>query len=167
VSGQNATNGIIRNNPLLSDGVYTYTAIWIEQVGAAYITVENNEIDGAIEVGDTGGDHVTIINNTIRSRHFGINLNSAAKDVLIQGNRISSKAGRFNNGILLWKKTTPDVNVRVFNNSIQGFDKGIAIDNTLGLGVVYGIALSGNTFESNNANVWVPSTIFLNQPLGQ
>jgi len=161
VSGQNAKNGIIRNN-YLADGVHTYTAIWIEMVGAEYITVDRNEIDGAVEVGDTGGDHVTITNNIIRSRHFGINLNFAAKDVQIQDNQIYSKAGyRNNNGIYLWEKKTPDVNVGIFNNRIEGFDKGVAINNAGETGTVYGIRLSGNTFASNNVNVWVPKGIVL------
>jgi hypothetical protein len=167
VSGQNAKNGIIRNNTL-GDGVHTYTAIWIEMAGAEYITVDGNEIGGAVEVGDTGGDHVTITNNTIRSRHFGINLNSAAKDVLIQGNQIFSKAGyRFQSGVYLWEKKTPDVNVRLLNNHIAGFDQGVAINNAGSTGTVYGIRLSGNTFASNNVNVWVPSGIVPNPPLGQ
>jgi hypothetical protein len=164
VSGQNAKNGIIRNN-YLADGVHTYTAIWIEQVGAEYITVDRNEIDGAVEVGDTGGDHVTITNNIIRSRYFVINLNFASKDVLVQDNQIYSKAGyRYNNGIYLWEKKTPDVNVGIYNNRIEGFDKGVAVNNAGGTGTVYGIRLSGNTFAANNVNVWVPRGITLSQP---
>lgn len=167
VSGAGATHGIIRNN-FLSEGAACTASIWIEQPGAAYITVDNNELDGGISCGDTGGDNLTITNNTIRSRSVGIDVNAGAKTVLIQGNTISSKAGyRFNNGVYLWEKKTTDVNVGVFNNSIQGFDKGIAINNSFGVGTVYGIRLSGNTFAGNNVNVWVPSGIVLSQPLGQ
>jgi hypothetical protein len=166
VSGAGATNGIIRNN-YFSDGPNTGCAVWIEQAGAGYITVDGNEMDGSIEVGDSGGDHCAITNNTIRSRSYAINVNSAAKDVLIQNNRISSKAIRTNLGVYLWEKTTPDVNVRLINNSIEGFDKGIAINNMGSTGTVYGISLSGNTFANNNTNVWVPSSITLNQSLGQ
>jgi hypothetical protein len=167
VSGAEASNGIIRNN-YFADGVHTPTSVWIEQPGAAYITVDSNEIDGGISCGDSGGDNLTITNNTIRSRSVGIDVNSGAKTVLIQGNQIYSKAGyRFNNGMYLWGKETPDVNVRIFNNLIQGFDKGIAINNWGGVGTVYGVHLSGNTFSNSNVNIWVPSSIVLNQPLGQ
>ena len=166
VSGAGATNGIIRNN-YFSDGPNTGCAVWIEQAGAAYITVDSNDMDGSIEVGDSGGDHCTITNNTIRSRSYGINVNSAAKDVLIQNNRLYSKSIRTNLGVYLWQKTTPDVNVRLINNHIEGFDKGVAINNMGSTGTVYGISLSGNTFANNNTNVWVPSSITLNQPLGQ
>lgn len=167
VSGAGARNGIIRNN-YLSEGAVCSAALWIEQPGAAYIAVDSNALDGGISCGDTGGDNLTITNNRIRSRSVGIDVNSGAKTVLIQGNRISSKAGyRFNNGLYLWEKSTPDVNVRVLNNSIEGFDKGIAINNSGGLGTVYGIRLSGNTFADNNTDVWVPGTISLGRPLGQ
>ena len=167
VSGSGATNGIIRSN-YLSEGAVCTAALWIEQPGAAYITVDRNEFDGGISCGDTGGDNITITNNTIRSKSVGIDANSGAKTVLIQGNKISSKAGyRFNNGLYLWEKNTTDVNVGVFDNQIEGFDNGIAINNSYGVGTVYGIRLSGNTFASNNTNVWVPSGIVLNQPLGQ
>jgi len=170
VSGAGATNGVIRNN-YFSDGPNTGCAVWIEQAGAAYMSVDSNQMDGSIEVGDSGGDHCTITNNTIRSRNYGINVNAAAKDVLIQGNRISSKAGRrFSYGVYLWQKNTPDVNVRVFDNSIQGFDKGIAINNMGSTGTVYGIALSGNTFANNNTNVWIPrhiDTRYLTEPINR
>jgi len=167
VSGAGATNGVIRNN-YLSDGAHTATAVWIEQAGAAYMTVDGNELDGALEVGDTGGDHCTITNNTIRSRAYGINVNSAAKDVLVQGNQIYSKAGyRYQNGIYLWEKNTPDVNARIYNNHIEGFDHGIGVENMGDTGTVYGITLSGNTFLNNNTNVWIPSSMTLAQPLGQ
>ncbi|MDB5882795.1 MAG: hypothetical protein JWP43_2673, partial [Ramlibacter sp.] len=56
---------------------------------------------------------------------------------------------------------------RVLNNYVQGFDKGIAVNNSHGLGTVYGITLSGTTFADNNQNVWAPWTLFLKQPLGQ
>jgi len=94
-------------------------------------------------------------------------VNSDAKDVLIQNNRLYSKSIRTNLGVYLWQKTTPDVNVRLINNYIEGFDKGIAINNMGSTGTVYGISLSGNTFANNNINVWVPSSITLNQALGQ
>jgi hypothetical protein len=167
VSGAGSTNGVIRGNYFM-EGTRSTAAMWIEQPGAAYITVDSNEMDGGMSVGDTGGDHLTITRNTIRSREVGIDVNSGAKDVLIEGNKFYSTAGfRNNNGMYLWQKDTPDVNVRVLNNYIQGFDKGIAINNSFGVGTVYGITLSGNTFSDNNQNVWVPSTITLAQPLGQ
>ena len=165
VSGLGATNGIIRNN-YMSDGPVSPQAIWIEQPGAAYITVDSNQLDGGISCGDTGGDHLTITNNTIRSRSVGIDVNFGAKTVLIQGNTITSRAAsRFENGIYLWNKSTTDVNVGIYNNSIQGFDKGIAINNPGGVGTVYGIRLSGNTFSNDNVNVWIPSRIKVDHPL--
>jgi nitrous oxidase accessory protein NosD len=167
VSGQNTVNGTIRNNNF-GDGVATSRAVWIEQVGANHITLDSNQLDGGLSAGDTGGDYLTITNNTIRSRDVGIDVSFAAKNVTIQGNTITSKAGyRLDNGIYLWEKSTPDVNVQVRNNAISGFDKGIAVNNMGGTGTVYGVQLSGNTFSGNNVNVWVPSTIKLNQPLGQ
>ena len=167
VSGSGSANGVIRGNYFL-EGAHSSACMWIEQPGAAYITVDSNDLDGGISVGDTGGDHLTITRNTVHSRGVGIDVNSGAKDVLIQDNQFYSKAGfRNNNGMYLWQKSTPDVNVRVLNNYIQGFDNGIAINNSGGLGTVYGITLSGNTFSDNNQNVWVPSTIVLAKPLGQ
>jgi hypothetical protein len=167
VSGGGSTNGIVRKN-YLSEGVKSTASVWIEQPGAAFITVDSNELDGGISVGDGGGDNLTITNNTIRSRSVGIDVNTGAKKVLIQGNQFFSKAGyRHENGMYLWGKETPDVNVQVINNSIQGFDKGIAINNSFGRGHVYGIRLNGNTFANNNENVWIPSTIVLHAPLGQ
>jgi hypothetical protein len=167
VSGQNATNGTIRNNTF-GDGVATPMAMWIEQIGAQNITVDSNQLDGGIFMGDTGGDYITVTNNTIRSRSVGIDVGFAAKHVTLQGNTITSKANyRFNNGIYLWDKTSPDVNVQVLSNAISGFDAGIAVNNDGSTGTVYGIKLSGNTFSNNNVNVSVPSTITLNQPLGQ
>lgn len=167
VSGQDGTNGLIRGNRL-SDGTVGGSAVWIEQPGSAYVTVDSNEIDGAVEIGDAGGDHCIVTNNIIRSRSYGLNLNSAAKDTLVQGNKIYSKAGyRYSQGVYLWQKTTPDVNTVLINNHIEGFDKGIAINNYGSTGTVFGITLSGNTFAGNNVNVWYPSGIVLNQPLGQ
>jgi hypothetical protein len=167
VSGAGSSGGVIRNN-YLSDGTSTSAAVWIEQGGAAYITVDGNALDGGISCGDGGGDNLTITNNAIRSRSVGIDVSGGAKTVLIQGNRFSSKAGnRFENGMYLWQKNTPDVNVRVINNHIEGFNNGIAINNHHAAGTVYGISLTGNTFLNNNINVWVPSSIVLNQPLGQ
>jgi hypothetical protein len=167
VSGSASTNGVIRANYFL-EGARSAACMWIEQPGAAYITVDGNDLDGGISVGDTGGDHLTITNNTVHSRGVGIDVNSGAKDVLIQANKFYSKAGfRNNNGMYLWQKSTPDVNVRVLNNYVQGFDNGIAVNNMGGLGTVYGITLSGNTFADNNQNVWVPWFLVLKQPLGQ
>ncbi|HWI77639.1 MAG TPA: right-handed parallel beta-helix repeat-containing protein [Ramlibacter sp.] len=167
VSGSGSANGVIRGNYFL-EGAHSSACMWIEQPGAAYITVDSNDLDGGISVGDTGGDHLTITRNTVHSRGVGIDVNSGAKDVLIQDNQFYSKAGfRNNNGMYLWQKSTPDVNVRVLNNHVQGFDKGIAINNSHGLGTVYGITLSRNTFADNNQNVWVPLTLLLKRPLGQ
>ena len=59
------------------------------------------------------------------------------------------------------------MNVQVLGNAISGFDKGIGVNNPGGTGTVYGVRLSGNTFSNNNVNVWVPSTLTLNQPIGQ
>ncbi len=167
VSGAGSSKGTIRNN-YLSAGVRSSAAMWIEQPGATHIRVEGNEIDGGISCGDTGGDHIAIINNIIRSREVGIDVNAGAKTVLIQGNRISSKSPHPNkNGLYLWEKNTPDVNVQIVGNHIEGFDKAIAINNSRGVGHVYGIRLAGNTFGANNTNVWIPSAIVLHRPLGQ
>jgi len=167
VSGMNGTHATIRNN-VFGDGTFTAIAAWIEQAGADSVTFDGNQLDGGLFVGDNGGDHLTITNNVIRSRGVGIDVSSATKTALIQGNWISSKAGyRNNNGMYLWEKKTPDVDVRVSGNHIDGFDKGIAINNMGATGTVYGIKLSGNTFTSNNTDIWFPNGITLNQPLGQ
>jgi hypothetical protein len=166
VSGAGAAGGVIRNN-YLSEGAVCSTALWIEQPGAAHILVEANQLEGGISCGDSGGDHLTIRNNTIRSRSVGIDVNSGAKTVLIQGNTIASKSDhRVNNGIYLWQKSSPDVDVRISGNKIDGFDKGIAINNPGGVGTVYGIHLSGNSFSNNNVKVWVPQQIKIDRRLG-
>lgn len=166
VSGTNGTYATIRNNNL-GEGLRSTAAVWIEQPGAHDVTLDNNQLDGGLSIGDSGGDYLKITNNTIRSRSVGIDVNSAAKHITIQGNTITSKAStRTNNGIYLWEKTDPDTNIQVQNNAISGFNNGIAVNNYGGTGTVYGIYLSGNTFSNNNTNVWVPSAI-IHQPFGQ
>jgi hypothetical protein len=167
VSGQYTTSSTIRGNTF-GDGVGTSAALWVEQVGTTSITVDTNQLDGGLSMGDTGGDYITVKNNTIRSRSVGIDVNFAAKHVTFSGNTVTSKAAtRTDNGVYLWSKNTPDVAISLSSNSFSGFNNGIAINNDAGLGTVYGISLSGNTFSNNNVNIWVPSTITLNQPLGQ
>lgn len=159
VSGAGSSNGTVRGN-YFTDGVVSSAAMWIEQPGAAYITVDGNELDGGISCGDGGGDNLTITNNTIRSRSVGMDVASGAKTVLIQGNTfISKQPSRYENGIYLFQKNTPDINCQLFNNSFAGFNNGIAINNYGGTGTVYGIHLSGNTFSNNNVDVWIPSNI--------
>jgi hypothetical protein len=167
VSGQNGTNATIRANKV-KNGQYTTQAVWIEQVGAQNVTLDNNDIAGGVSVGDTGGDYLTITNNRINAPGVGIDFNFAAKHATVTGNTITSTASyRSGNGMYLWDKSSPDTNIQISNNSINGFDKGIAVNNPGGTGTVYGIHLSGNTFSGNNTNVWVPGTLKLAQPLGQ
>ncbi|TFY96884.1 right-handed parallel beta-helix repeat-containing protein [Ramlibacter rhizophilus] len=167
VSGSNGKNAIIRNNSF-TDGK-TSIAAWIEQGGAEYITFDSNQLDGGLFVGDNGGDHLTITNNVIRSRGVGIDVSFATKTALIQGNKFYKRAGyeRTGSGIYLWEKKDPATNVQVIGNHIEGYDRGISVSNYQGIGTVYGISLSGNTFANNNVNVHVSPSITLAKPLGQ
>lgn len=166
VSGTQATHGIIRNNYFMGWG--SAVAVWMEQPGAEYLTFENNEVDGGISIGDNGANHFIIRNNIIRSNITGIDATFGAKDVLIEGNQfISTDTKRSNMGVYLFEKNTPDVNVRVHNNSFKGFGTGISINNYQGQGSVYGINLKGNTFENNKTNIWINPGLKLMAPLGQ
>lgn len=156
VSGTNAKNGIIRNNYLMGNS----TAVWIEQPGADHITFENNEVDGGISIGDNGGDNLIIRNNIIRTDITGIDATFGAKKNLVENNQfISTDPKRENMGIYLFEKSTPDVNLRVFNNSFKGFGTGILINNYKGEGAVYGVKLKGNTFQNNKTNIWIKSGV--------
>ena len=167
VSGSGTTHGVIRNNKMRA-GDTTAIAVWVEQAGANDITLDGNEVDGGLFVGDNGGDNLTITNNVVRSRGVGIDVSFATRTALIQGNRFYSTSGlRDENGMYLWKKEDPATNVRVIGNHFEGFNRGIAVNNAGGVGTVYGISLSGNTFANNNQDIWVPSGIRLNQSLGQ
>jgi hypothetical protein len=167
VSGQYGTNAIIRGNNVKT-GANNPQAVWIEQIGAMNVTLDNNDIAGGVSVGDTGGDYLTITNNRINAPTVGIDFNFACRHATVTGNTITSTAStRSYNGMYLWDKSSPDTNMVIGSNVISGFDKGIAINNPGDTGTVYGIHLSGNTFSSDNMNVWVPSTITLAQPLGQ
>lgn len=166
VSGTNAAHGIIRNNYFMGWG--STTAVWMEQPGADYLTFENNELDGGISIGDNGGNHITIRKNIIRAKDTAIDVTFGAKDILIEDNQIiSANTARSNMGIYLFEKSTPDVNVRINNNSFKGFSTGISINNYMGQGTVYGIKLKGNTFVDNKTNIWINPSLKLDQPLGQ
>jgi len=166
VSGAETKRGTIRNNYFLGAG--SEVAVWMEQPGSEYHTFENNEVDGGIHIGDNGANHFIIRNNIIRTHITGIDSTFGAKNALIEGNQfISTSSSRSNNGIFLYEKNTPDVDVRIINNSFKGFSAGIAINNYLGQGSVYGIKLQGNTFENNKTNVYINPGLKLVTPLGQ
>ncbi|WP_158290067.1 right-handed parallel beta-helix repeat-containing protein [Ramlibacter sp. WS9] len=172
VVGQNSTNVTVRNNSFTGGtlGNGGLQSAWIEQVGANTINFTGNTLMGGLSVGDTGGDYLTITNNiiTVPPGGTGIDCNYAFKHGTISGNTIKAlNATKPDMGIYLWQKDDPSTNIQLLNNAISGFNKGVAVNNLGGAGTVYGIHLSGNTFASNNANVWVPSTIKLNTPLGQ
>lgn len=162
VAGQYSTNATIRGNTF-ARGIgqsYATQAVWIEQIGNQYVTLDNNTVNGGVSVGDTGGDYLTITNNRIYAPGVGIDFNSAAKHATVSGNTITSTAAtRFNNGMYLWDKSTPDVNFQITNNAISGFDNGIAANNPGSTGVVYGIHLSGNTFSNVNRNTWSGASV--------
>jgi hypothetical protein len=159
VAGQNSTNATIRGNHF-SNGANTTQAVWMEQVGNQYNTLDNNDITGGVSMGDTGGDYLTITNNRITAPGVGIDVNSACKHATFSGNTITSSAAmRTNNGIYLWDKSTSDVNIQLTSNTISGFDIGVAANNPSGTGVVYGIHLSGNTFANDNKNTWSGATV--------
>jgi hypothetical protein len=159
VSGRRATHGTVRQNRF-GDGLSTPMAMWIEQEGAGYMRVEENRLDGGMLVGDEGGDHIEVTGNTIVTRGVGIDVSFAARDVLIQGNTITSRAPRSShNGIYLWDKTARETDVRVRGNRIEGFENAIAINNPGGVGTVRGIRLEDNTFANNKVDVWIPRAI--------
>jgi hypothetical protein len=165
VAGQNSTNATIRGNRF-STGAHTTQAVWIEQAGNQNNTLDNNDITGGVSMGDTGGDYITVTNNRITSPGVGIDVNSACKHATFSGNTITSSAAtRTNNGLYLWDKSTPDVNIRITNNAISGFDNGVAANNPGGTGTVYGIGLSGNTFSNVNRNTWSGAAV--SAPWGQ
>jgi parallel beta-helix repeat protein len=174
VVGQNSTNATVRGNRF-SHGVHGgntggLQSSWIEQVGNRSITFTNNILVGGLSAGDTGGDYLTITYNdiTVPPGGTGINADFMFKHGLIANNTIREANGsRTSTGIFLWNKNTPDVSIQVNNNAVSGFSRAIAINNDGGVGTVYGIRLSGNTFSNNTTNVWVPSAIQLPQPLGQ
>src|SRR5205085_2312837 len=113
-------NAMIRANNVKT-GQMNPQAVWIEQVGAQYITLDNNDIAGGVSVGDTGGDYLTITNNRINAPSVGIDFNFGCKHATVTGNTITSTASyRSNNGMYLWDKSTPDVNIQISNNAISG-----------------------------------------------
>lgn len=159
VSGANGTNVIIQRN-YFSLGTVGTAAMWVEQGGADIVLIDRNRMDGCLSVGDTGGDHLTITSNIIRSPIVGIDVNFAANNVLIQHNSITSTAGTpTNNGIYLWNKSTVAVHCKVLNNFITGFDNGISVNNPGATGTVYGITATGNFITGCNAIITIPGTI--------
>lgn len=174
VVGQNSTNVMVRNNRFSHGTNFGNTggkqSSWIEQIGARDITFTGNTLIGGLSAGDIGGDYLTITYNdiTVPPGGTGINADFQFDHGLIAHNTIrEAGGGRTSTGIFLWKKDTPDVSMQLINNTITGFKNGIGINNDQGIGTVYGISLSGNTFSNNSTNVWVPSGITLAQPLGQ
>jgi hypothetical protein len=160
VSGQGGTNGVFKRNEF-DDGLMTPCAMWIEQAGAEYITTTSNIVNGSIEIGDTGGDHCTITRNRITTSQMAINVNSAAKDILIQYNTmISTDVVPTDRGIYLWDKSTPTgIDCRVLDNTFVGFNNGVEINNPGGVGTVYDITVTGNYFEDCNTIVEIPGGI--------
>jgi hypothetical protein len=159
VIGQGCTNAVVQRNSFARGSHATaLNSMWVEQSGCAYATVTRNILGGGMLIGDGGGDHSSITYNTITTDGVGIDVSTDAKDILIRYNTITRRAGT-NNGIYLWEKRPQPINCRVLDNSIIGFDKGIAINNSGAVGTVFGLTITGNYFSGCTTNIWIPGTI--------
>lgn len=166
VSGQNGTNATIQRNSF-RHGAHGGTtgglqSSWIEQLGSDSVTFTANVLVGGLSVGDTGGDHLTITYNniTVPVGGTGIDCNVSFKHGTVSHNTVTQEAdARADTGIYLWNKTTVGTALSVTNNRVEGFDHAIGINNPGGVGTVYGLAITGNTFVADNANVWISSGI--------
>jgi uncharacterized phage protein (TIGR02218 family) len=158
VSGQNGTNATIRYNSF-QHGLgqpYAHQSSWIEQVGADTVSFVSNQLVGGIDVGDTGGDHLTINYNhiTVPPGGIGINCNFDFLHGSVSYNTIKQETdAHTDKGIYLWDKSSPGITIDVKNNRIEGFSEGVAINNPGGTGTVYGLTVTNNTYVSCTTNV--------------
>lgn len=118
-----------------------------------------NMVDGIVQVDSEACSILENIVNALGST--GIDMDAGATVALVQGNLVTRVSGSATNGIVLFDKTVPAVNMRVLNNTITGFAVGISINNTGGSGTVFGITATGNVFTGNTNNYNVPAAITL------
>lgn len=156
VVGQDSHHVTVTRN-LFSSGNHSGStgglqAFWFEQASADYLTLSRNIFNGGVSLGDTGGNHATVEDNQINTESVGIDVNFGCDHAIIQRNTFNRVANSIN-GVFLWEKRAMPTDVKVQNNIFNGFNIGVAANNSAGTGAIFGLTITGNVFSACNTTV--------------